>query len=423
MFPLALRPHAVSSSIPAVQRRCLKCGTVFSAELAFCGNDGSVLVLDLPPEKADPRLGQQLGDYVLAAPVADGATGRVYEGRHAQTREKVAVKILHDAVARDRIAVERFKRESEAGKLMSHPHIVSVIDFGSTSDGSHFMTMEFLHGEELGEVFRRQEVLPAALIVRLVCQIAVALDYAHSFGYVHRDLKPDNIFLCRSDDGTVVKLLDFGSVKMQVQMGPKLTAIGTTLGSPFYMSPEQAMGKQDLDQRSDVFALGAILYEMLTGQVAFGARNIAEVLMKILQQHPAPPSTVVATCPAAIDPVMLKALAKDKGDRYATALELANALCQAYGLDATAEHWAQATQVQIAKAMSSAKAPVSTPARPSTSSTSPARVRLETRPEFDDDWTGSSNAIPQRSLLGPALVGVVLAGALAWLVLWWLKVV
>lgn len=406
-----------------MQRRCLKCGTVFSGDLAFCGNDGSVLVVDLPPEQADPRLGQQLGDYVLAAPVADGATGRVYEGRHAQTREKVAVKILHAAVARDRIAVERFKREAEAGRLMSHPHIVTVIDFGHTNDGSHFMTMEFLHGEELGEVFRRQEVLPPALIVRLVCQIAVALDYAHSFGYVHRDLKPDNIFLCRSEDGAFVKLLDFGSVKMQVQMGPKLTAIGTTLGSPFYMSPEQAMGKQDLDQRSDVFALGAILYEMLTGQVAFGARNIAEVLMKILQQHPAPPSTVVSTCPASIDPVMLKAMAKDKGDRYATALELANALCQAYGLDAPAAHWAQATQVQIAGAMSSVKPPVATLESSHAPTTSPAHVSLATSPDFDDEWAGSGDTLPQRSLLAPAAVGVALASILAWLVLWWLKVV
>ncbi len=407
-------------------RKCVKCGAKFSGDLAFCGNDGSVLILDMPAESADLRLGQQLGDYVIAAPVADGATGRVYEGRHAQTREKVAVKVLHAHVARDRIALERFKREAEAGKLMSYPYIVTVIDVGRTGDGSHFMTMEFLHGEELGETLRRNEKLTPAQIIRLISQIAMALDYAHSFGYVHRDLKPDNIFLCRDETGLIAKLLDFGSVKAQVEMGPKLTAIGTTLGSPFYMSPEQAMGKQDLDQRSDVFAFGSILYELLTGQVAFGANNVAEVLMKILQYQPPPPSTIATECPLEMDAVIAKALEKDKTKRHSTALEFASAVCQAYGIAAHIERWAHLPESDVVDALraSNTKKPAvplrsSAPA-PQQHVPSAKPIRLTTKPEFDDSLMAPEVFLPTRSWLGPMLTSIVVAGILVAAAMWWL---
>ncbi len=184
-----------------------------------------------PGEERDPRLGQRLGDYIIVAHVADGAMGAVYEARNAATRERVAIKILHSDVAEDDIALERFNREYETAAMFDHPHIVKVIDFGETGDGPRFMTMEYLVGRELG---------------------------------------------CRADDGDHVRLLDFGSVKLQVEMGPKLTAFGTTLGSPYYMSPEQAKGLADVDTRTDVFAMGAILYEALTGKIAFEAPTIAE---------------------------------------------------------------------------------------------------------------------------------------------------
>lgn len=408
-----------------MNRKCNTCGRVFSGEFAFCGEDGSVLVLDVLPDKADARLGQQLGAYVIAAPIADGATGRVYEGRHAGTREKVAVKILHAPVARDHVSVERFKREAEAGRLMSHPHIVTVIDFGQTGDGLHFMTMEFLDGEELGEVFRRKEKLSPEQIVRAICQIALALDYAHSFGFVHRDLKPDNIFLCRGEHGSVIKILDFGSVKVQVDLGPKLTAIGTTLGSPFYMSPEQAMGKQDLDQRSDVFALGSILYEMLTNEVAFGAPNVAEVLMKILQGQPTPPSAVSRACPASMDAVVARALEKDKTMRYGTAMDLARAVCQAFRIDVDVERWAHAQESDISQALAARRRPsLAAPALFADAGNMPKNqaVRLATTPEFDDAWMSSAPGVPTRSHWVPVLAAVAGIGMLAALALFWLNV-
>ena len=273
------------------------CGKSYPDDVSFCGECGSITIQQQLDAERDPRLGQRLGDYLVVARIADGAMGRVYEGRHHATRERVAIKVLHPEVAQDAVSVERFKREYETARDLSHPNVVKVIDFGATPDGLSFMTMEFLEGEELGQLLRRGAVLEPARIVRIFCQLALGLDHAHSYGVIHRDLKPDNIYLCRSTEGDVVRILDFGSVKLQVETGPKLTAFGTTLGSPYYMSPEQAMGKQDVDQRTDVFAAAAILYECLTSKIAFDATNVAQILMKIINQTPAPASQLRSGLP------------------------------------------------------------------------------------------------------------------------------
>jgi serine/threonine-protein kinase len=340
-----------------VTRSCPSCGKTYPDAVFFCGEDGTIAIEDQEPGDVDSRLGKQLGGYVVAARVADGAMGRVFEGRHPQTKARVAIKVLHGDVARDHIAVERFKREYESAMELNHRHVVKVLEFGGTPDGSHFLTMEYLEGEELGKVLGQGKPVAPARIVRVVSQVALALEHAHSFGFIHRDLKPDNVFLCRTPQGDDVRVLDFGSVKLQVEMGAKLTAIGTTLGSPFYMSPEQAMGRSDVDQRTDVFALGAILYEMLTDRVAFDAPNIAKILLRIMNENPTPPSKVQPGCPAALDAVVEKALRKDKAQRYANARELAAAMIAAYGLSGTVEHWAERPQAEIERALAEA-APV-----------------------------------------------------------------
>jgi serine/threonine-protein kinase len=283
--------------------------------------------------------------------------GRVYEGRHHATRTRVAVKVLHPEVARDAVAVERFKREHEAARDMDHPNIVKVIDFGVTGDGLNYLTMEFLEGEELGHLLRRGNPLEPARVVRIIAQLGLALDYAHSFGFIHRDLKPDNVFLCRSDAGDVVRVLDFGSVKLQIDTGPKLTAFGTTLGSPYYMSPEQAMGRQDVDQRTDVFALGAILYECLTGKVAFEGANVAQILMKIISGQPIPASQQRSGLPPSIDDLIDHALHKDKTKRIPTGVALANELCVAYGLEPDVARWAATSERELAEALAHAQPP------------------------------------------------------------------
>lgn len=343
-----------------MSRRCPECQTEYDDSIAFCGNDGTVTVhVQRPDEAPDARLGRRFGEYVVVAPVADGAMGRVYEGRHASTRQKVAIKVLHEDVAKDRIAVERFKREFETARDIDSPYIVRVIDFGSTGDGSFFMTMEFLHGEELGSLLRREGAQPLARIVRILAQVALGLDDAHTHGVIHRDLKPDNLFLCRTPEGDSVRILDFGSVKLQMETGPKLTAFGTTLGSPYYMSPEQAMGKADVDTRTDVFALAAIAYEAISGKVAFEAPVVAEILMKIVNEMPPPLAMVRPGTPASLDDVIERALAKDKRQRHEGTVAFVADLVSALGLSVTAdrsgvEAWANRPIAEIEQALASA---------------------------------------------------------------------
>ncbi len=318
-----------------------------------------ITVEDQSDEDFDARLGKQLGGYMVVARVADGAMGRVFEGRHPETKARVAIKVLHEHVARDKVAVERFKREYETAKEMSDPHVVKVLEFGDTPDGSHFLTMEYLEGEELSKQLAGKERIPRERVVRVVCQTALALEHAHSFGFIHRDLKPDNIFLCKTDDGADVRVLDFGSVKLQMETGAKLTAFGTTLGSPYYMSPEQATGAADVDQRTDVFALGAILYEAITGKIAFEGPNVAMILMKIMNETPPPASSINPLSPVAVDDVIDKALRKDKKGRYEGTVKLAEALLAAYGLSGSVSEWATKPELEIRSALEAA-----TPAAP-----------------------------------------------------------
>jgi serine/threonine protein kinase len=337
----------------AATRSCPSCGRVYPAAAFFCGADGTITIQDQDPGDFDPRLGTQLGNYVVVARVADGAMGRVFEGRHAQTKARVAIKMLQGAVASDAIGAERFRREFETAAGLGHAHIVHMIEFGVTPQGAAFLVMEYLEGQELARVLGRGQPLPWARVVRIVCQVALALEHAHAFGFVHRDLKPDNIFLCHGSDGDDVRVVDFGSVKLQLERGPSLTAIGTTVGSPSYMSPEQAMGEPDIDHASDVFALGVILYEMLTDQLAFEAPNIAKIMLRILHDEPVPPSAVRSTVPASLDTVVQRALMKRKADRYASARELGDAVVRGFGLRGPIELWAARSTLEIETALAS----------------------------------------------------------------------
>ncbi len=356
-----------------MSRRCPACGTEYPDSIAFCGHDGTITI-QVPGvgDAPDPRLGARYGDYVVVARVADGAMGRVYEGRHAESRQRVAIKVLHDEVAKDRVAVERFKREFETARDLASPYVVKVVDFGETSDRSYFLTMEYLEGQELGALLRGSGKVPPARALRVLCQVALGLDDAHGFGVIHRDLKPDNVFLARGEDGDdQVRILDFGSVKLQMEMGPKLTAFGTTLGSPYYMSPEQAMGKSDVDQRTDVFALAAILYESLSGKIAFEGSTVAEILMKIVNEMPVPLTTLGplangAPCPASLDDVVERGVAKNKNDRPAGTTDLAREALAAFGITAAPgragiEAFAKGSTAQLEAALTSATPPAARP--------------------------------------------------------------
>ncbi len=282
--------------------------------------------------------------YQVRRVVADGGMGRVYEALDMQDKKGVAVKVLHPDVARDNIAVERFKREFEVSKLLPHDHIVDVRDFRETEDKSFALVMEFLDGEELRMVLKREKRLMPERIVRMLSQAAIGLDDAHRRQLVHRDLKPDNLFLCGTREGDILKLLDFGSVKDKSQQAKKLTVVGTTIGSPYYMAPEQAQGLETLDARADVWALAAITYECLTGTVPFQGINGPSILLSILTKDPVPPTQAgkdsPVPIPPSVDELIEVALAKNMNIRTRSVGDLADAFGRAYGLSGDHLSWA-----------------------------------------------------------------------------------
>jgi serine/threonine protein kinase len=342
-------------------RSCPHCKRVYPDDARFCAVDGKELIsASLVPVASpdDPRLGKRLcGRYELRRVVADGGMGRVYEGIDRELNQRVAVKVLHSEVSRDQVALERFKREYQISSALPHDHIVQVRDFQrDTTENIWLLVMEFLEGEELRLVIKREKRLPPERIVRMLSQLAIGLDGAHDRQYVHRDLKPDNVFLCGSREGDVVKVLDFGSVKDKNREAKKLTVMGTTIGSPYYMAPEQAQGLETLDRRADVFALGAITYEMLCGVVPFSGTNGPQILLSIMTKEPTPLSKKLRELnlpndvPFEIDTVLEDALAKNPNTRLPSVGALADAFGRALGLTGDHLQWAKISQPDL-KAM------------------------------------------------------------------------
>lgn len=336
-------------------KACPTCGRLYPADAGFCPVDGSGLTsatqVPVAPDENDKRVGQLLKErYQIRRVVADGGMGRVYEALDMIERRNVAVKILHSEVARDPVQVERFKREFEVSRQLPHDHIVEVVDFTELSDGSYALVMEYLFGEELRQALDREKFISPGRLVRMISQVAIGLDKAHAKELVHRDLKPDNVFLCQTPEGDIVKLLDFGSVKDKAEGAKKLTIMGTTIGSPFYMSPEQAQGLDTLDQRADVWALGAILYESMVGKVPFYGGNGPQILLSILMKEATPASTVEGVkypIPPGIDEVLGKAFKKTASLRYASVGELADAFGHGFGLTGDHRQWAATPEGDI----------------------------------------------------------------------------
>ncbi len=332
-------------------KSCPTCRRLFPDDAGFCPVDGVELkpAAEVPPKPQpdDPRIGENLADrYQVRRIVADGGMGRVYEALDLQADRRLALKVLHNHVARDKVALERFKREYEISQLLPHEHIVQVYDFLKLADGTYALAMDFLDGEELRALLKRDGPIRPARVVRMLSQVAIGLDEAHRRQLIHRDIKPDNIFLCGTHEGDIVKLLDFGSVKDKSEGAKKLTVMGTTIGSPYYMSPEQAQGLDTLDARADVWALAAISYESLTGKVPFTGNNGPSILLSILTQSPTPPSVVAAErkvaypIPPTVDDALDEAFAKEPSMRVASVGLMADKVGQAYGLEGSHRDWA-----------------------------------------------------------------------------------
>jgi serine/threonine protein kinase len=338
-------------------KSCPTCQRVFPNDAGFCPADGTALaaasMAPAAPSADDVRIGTRLcGRYELRRVVADGGMGRVYEGIDKQSDSRIAVKMLHQDVAKDEIALERFRREYEINASLPHEHIVKVLGFEHDMvSQSWILVMEFLDGEELRYILKREKVLPPGRLVRMLSQVAIGLDEAHARGFIHRDLKPDNLFLCGTREGDDIKLLDFGSVKDTGSNRKKLTMLGTTIGSPYYMAPEQAQGLDSIDPRADVFALAAVVYECVTGEVPFGGTNGPSILLSILTKDPIPPTTRGASAKYAIAPamddVLEVALAKNPAIRTKSVGALADAVGAAYGLTGDHKQWALVPQQEL----------------------------------------------------------------------------
>lgn len=268
------------------------------------------------------------GKYQIVRVIGEGGMGVVYEGLNTRIHRRVAIKVLHASLAGTGDVVARFEKEAQAAGRIGSKHIVEVLDLGNLPNGDRYMVMEYLDGESLGQRLHARERLASAELLPILVQLLDGLAAAHGAGIVHRDLKPDNVFLQRTANGEFVKLLDFGISKFS-QLGKSefsLTRTGSVMGSPYYMSPEQAKGSRQADHRVDLYAVGVIMYEALSGKVPFHAETFNELLFKIALEDPAPLEELVPELDPGIVAVVKKAMARDPAERYQSADEFSRAL-------------------------------------------------------------------------------------------------
>jgi serine/threonine protein kinase len=318
---------------------CPVCGSAVASGNHFCGVCGHRF--DGLPAGAgadpfhDPYIGVVLNNrFVIEAKVGEGGFGAVYKGKQLGTGRQVALKLLHPEMTQDDNLVARFRREGLVMCNLRDAHTVTTYDFDQTPEGTLFIAMELLEGRSLHDIFYSEAPIDWRRMFKIASQMCSSLAEAHSQGIVHRDLKPENIYLeNRSGDPEFVKILDFGIAKVMrgdASQAPQLTATGQTLGTLEYMSPEQLMGKE-LDGRSDIYTVGVLLYELITGRLPFpDAKGPAALITAQLRETPDRPSAVnpAGNIPPAVDQVILKMLGKDKTHRFANVDELRIALTE-----------------------------------------------------------------------------------------------
>jgi eukaryotic-like serine/threonine-protein kinase len=267
--------------------------------------------------------------YRVQGRIGRGGMGVVYEVTHARLAGRYALKLLAREATEDTEALRRFQREAEIASSLRHPNIVQVVDFDQTADGRPYLVMELLEGESLAARLKRQGRLSLGAVVEVVKQIAAGLSAAHARGIVHRDLKPENVFLVRlpGQEQELVKVVDFGISK--VKSGSlRLTGERVMLGTPYYMAPEQTTPSADVevDERADQFALASVVYELISGELAFDGRELVAVVYQVMHHHPPRLVDPAGLAGPAVDQVLLRALAKDPGARFPSISEFARAL-------------------------------------------------------------------------------------------------
>jgi serine/threonine protein kinase len=317
---------------------CPSCSSRFAGGETYCPIDGTRLKSvagagDSWASSADPLIGTTLGGrYRVIRKMGEGGMGVVYEAEHVLIEKRVAIKVLRSELRLRHNVVERFRQEAKSASQIGHPNIVAVSDFGESPDGCFYYVMEKLEGVDLADVLYRERALPGPRAVRIALQCCRALGAAHAKGIIHRDVKPENIFVMQADGADFVKVVDFGVAKMNdVELpgrpGRKLTKTGMIFGTPEYMAPEYAEGGS-LDHSADIYALGIILYEMLSGWLPFEGNNFMTVLRKHAHEPVKPLKTInpyVQISPE-LEAVIMKALQKKPSNRFQSMEEMAQVL-------------------------------------------------------------------------------------------------
>src|SRR5262245_46420171 len=269
------------------------------------------------------------GKYKIVRVIGEGGMGAVDEGENVRIRRRVAIKVLHAGVASNTEMVQRFEREAQVAGTVGNDHILEILDLGTLPSGERYMVMEFLDGETLTDRIKARGRLAPKEAIVLVRQVLAGLGAAHTSGIVHRDLKPDNIFILTQKAGQrdFVKIIDFGISKFSEQGATsRMTRTGALMGTPHYMAPEQATGSADVDRRTDIYALGIILYEAVTGRLPFKAETFNQLLFEIALAKIIPARELVPDLDPAVDSIIMKASARDPAHRFQTTEEFAAAL-------------------------------------------------------------------------------------------------
>jgi serine/threonine protein kinase len=323
--------------------------------------------------------GQSIGNYRILNKIGTGGMGAVYLAEHPLIGKKVALKVIHRELAGNRDVVSRFFQEARAVNQIGNEHIVEIHDFGVTPDGDHFFIMEYLEGRTLSSILSREGKVDVMRSLHIGAQIASALAAAHAAGIIHRDLKPDNIMLMeRLGERAFVKVLDFGLAKVfsAADAAAVRTAAGVLLGTPQYMSPEACESKGEIDHRSDIYALGVLLFQMMTGALPFNGASMSEILVKQVAALPPAPRGINPAIPPSVEQILLRCLAKRADARFATMLDLREALLDPEGYLRGSPPIAPARSVARAESQAEPRATGS--------------IALET-------WPGTSDRSPTRS--------------------------
>lgn len=318
---------ATEAGANALARFCSVCKADYGPDVRFCPVDGGAIVER--DESQDPLIGRTLaGRYLIRGRLGQGGMGVVYKADHIGLDKPVAIKFLLDKYTEDREVLTRFHREARTSSRIGHENIIDITDIGETEDGRNYIVMEYLEGADLAEVLESSGPMPAARAADIITQVLHGLAAAHEKNIIHRDMKPENVFIIQRDGRDFVKIMDFGISKIIDAHDSKvrLTETGAVIGTPIYMAPEQAKALPTMDHRVDIYAVGVMLYEMLGGRPPFVAPTYLALVTQLLYDPPPPLRELRKDCPEVLANAAHRALAKEPADRFSTALQFAGSI-------------------------------------------------------------------------------------------------